>query len=182
MESNIIADLKNSYGITYNQITPVTGGLMNLKWKITTEQGELLVKQYSMKRFNRDRMDRIEAALQRQMILEQHGVPCPLIWPCGGRAIRWLNDQTAYMVMDFYPGKTEKPDTITVTQMHSLGSACAVMHRAFSRIPVPPDARLPVSGGYTPAALWDNYSFCRDTCAPEAPAEYREPCLTWSRS
>ncbi len=29
-----MADLKDSYGITFNQITPVTGGLLNLKWKI----------------------------------------------------------------------------------------------------------------------------------------------------
>jgi len=52
MEDKIIADLKESYGITFNQITPVTGGLLNQEWKVLTEKGELLVKQYSTKRFN----------------------------------------------------------------------------------------------------------------------------------
>ena len=38
MEDKIIADLKESYGITFNQITPVTGGLLNQKWKVSTEK------------------------------------------------------------------------------------------------------------------------------------------------
>lgn len=59
MEDSIIADLKGSYGIICNQITPVTGGLLNLKWKVSTEKGEFLVKQYSTKRFRREQIERI---------------------------------------------------------------------------------------------------------------------------
>ncbi len=38
MEDKLIADLKESYGITCYQITPVTGGLLNLKWKVSTKK------------------------------------------------------------------------------------------------------------------------------------------------
>jgi homoserine kinase type II len=117
MKDSIIADLKNSYGLICNRITPVTGGLLNLKWKVSTEKGELLVKQYSTKRFRREQIERIESALQRQVILEKNGVPCPFIWQYRDRVIRWLDDKTAYMVMDFRSGKTEKANTITITQM-----------------------------------------------------------------
>ncbi|MGH4121624.1 MAG: hypothetical protein ACREV6_01605 [Clostridium sp.] len=65
MEDKIIADLKESYGININQITPVTGGLLNHKWKVSTEKGELLVKQYSTKRFRRESIELIESSLQR---------------------------------------------------------------------------------------------------------------------
>ena len=147
MEDKIIADLKESYGITFNQITPVTGGLLNQKWKVSTDKGELLVKQYSTNRFCREQIERIETALQRQIILEKHGVPCPFLWQCGDRVIRWLDDKTAYMVMDFCSGKTENPDSITIPQMHSLGSTCAVMHRALSQLPTHSVKSLPVFGG-----------------------------------
>jgi len=75
MEDKIIADLIESYGITFNQIISVTGGLLNQKWRISTEKGELLVKQYSTKRFRRrESIELIESSLQRQIILEKNGV------------------------------------------------------------------------------------------------------------
>ena len=42
MENSIIADLKDSYGLTCHQITPVTGGWLNQKWKISTDKSECL--------------------------------------------------------------------------------------------------------------------------------------------
>jgi len=178
MEDSIIADLKESYGITFNQIAPVTGGLMNQKWKVSTEKGELLVKQYSAKRFRKEQIERIESALQRQIILEKNGAPCPFLWQCGGRVIRRLDDETAYMVMDFRSGKTEKPDTITMTQMHSLGSACAVMHRAFSQLPEPSVKSLPAFGGYTMDLLWGNFNSHMMKCSPDDHVEYRKALLS----
>lgn len=177
MEDSIIADLKESYGITFNQITPITGGLLNLKWKVSTDKGELLVKQYSTKRFRRDQIEWIESGLHRQVILEKSGVPCPFLWQCGDRVIRWLDDKTAYMVMDFCSGKTENPDTITITQMYSLGSTCAVMHRAFSQLPTHSVKSLPVFGGYTMDLLWENFNSRMMECSPEAHIEYRKALL-----
>ncbi|MDF2923694.1 MAG: thrB 1 [Paenibacillaceae bacterium] len=178
MEDRIIADLKESYGITFSHSTPVTGGLLNLKWRISTDSGrDLLVKQYSAKRFNRERIESIESALQRQIILEECGVACPVLRQCGDRVIRWLDDQTAYMVMEFCPGRTETSDTVTIAQMRSLGSACAVMHRAFSRFPAPPVKSMPVSGGYTVDSLWENFNFRMTKDLPDADAAYRTALL-----
>lgn len=177
MEDKIIANLKESYGITFNQITEVTGGLLNQEWKVSTEKGELLVKQYSTKRFSSRQLEEIESALQRQIILEKNSIPCPFLWQCGGRIIRLLDDKTAYMVMDFRSGKTENPDTITITQMRSLGSTCAVMHRAFSQLPEPSVKNLPISGGYTMDLLWENFNSRMTKCSLDAHAEYRKALL-----
>ena len=125
----IIDDLKHHYGIkTIGNITPVTGGLMNLKWKISTDIGDLLIKQYSMERFRRDQLDRIESALQRQIIVHNAGVKCPKLYTVNNVVIRWVDDVTAYMVMDFCEGKTENYETVTLPQLYSLGKECAVMH------------------------------------------------------
>ena len=177
MDDKIIADLIKSYGITFNQITSVSGGLLNQKWRVSTDQGELLVKQYSTKRFRRESIELIESRLQRQIILEKNGVPCPFLWQCKNRVIRWLNDKTAYMVMDFRPGRTETPDTISITQMRCLGSTCAFMHRAFSQLSADSAKSLPVFGGYTIDLLWENFNSRMTKCSPDAQVEYRSALL-----
>lgn len=177
MKDNIIYDLKDSYGITCNQITPVAGGWLNLKWKVSTDKGDLLVKQYSTERYSKDKIERIETALNRQIVIKKRGVLCPSIWKFGDRVIRWLDDKTAYMVMDFCSGKTEKASTITIAQMKSLGSTCAVMHKEFSQIQDFSVRSLPVFGGYTLDLLWENFNSRRIKCSSDTQLEYQKALL-----
>jgi homoserine kinase type II len=177
MNNIVIADLKDSYGITCNQITPVTGGWLNQKWKVSTDKGEMLVKQFSNKRCSRDKLRLIESALQRQIILGKRGVPCPLIRQCLGRAIRFLDNETAYMVMDFCPGKIESPSTITTMQMHSLGSACGLMHKAFSGLPALSVEGFPINNKQKIDSLWANYHARMQECSSSTPVEYRKAVL-----
>lgn len=177
MENRIIADLKDSYGLTCGKIVPVPGGWLNRKWKVSTDQGDLLVKQFSNERCGRDKLKLIESALQRQIVLEKMGVPCPRIRRCGGRAIRLLDDETAYMVMDFRPGRSESPNTVTTAQMRSLGSACGFMHEAFSKLPALSVEGYPVDGGQILDSLWANYHARSQDYPSGAPDEYRKAVL-----
>ncbi len=177
METGIIADLHYSYGLTCHQITPVSGGWLNQKWKVSTDRHELLVKQFSTKRYSRDKLRLVEAALQRQIILEKNGVPCPSIWQYGDHAIRLLDDETAYMVMDFRSGRAEGPDTITTKQMHSLGSACGLMHKAFSQLPVSSVEGFPIHSRQTIDSLWANFHARRHESSSSTPIEYRNAVL-----
>ena len=174
MQDGIIADLKDTYGITCNQITPVLGGWLNRKWKVSTDTGDLLVKQFSSKRCSQEKLMLIESALQRQIILEENGVPCPAIRPCQGRAIRLMNHDTAYMVMDFCRGKIEEPSTITLAQMRSLGSACALMHQAFSRIPALLVEGYPIDNRQVIDSLWMNFHTRARECSKSTPVEYQK--------
>ncbi len=177
MEDKVIADLKKSYGITCYQIAPVSGGLLNLKWKVSTDKGELLVKQYSTQRFRRDQIEWIESVLQRQIILEKRGFPCPCLWQNAGRVIRWMDEKTIYMVMSFCPGKTESSETVTIAQMRSLGSACAAMHKMFAQLPEPSDKSLPGFGGYTMDQLRESFESRMMQCTQDTPVEYRKALL-----
>jgi homoserine kinase type II len=177
MDSSIIADLKDSYGLTCNQITPVTGGWLNQKWKVSTNKNDLLVKQFSDKRFSREKLKLVESALQRQIYLEQNGVVCPAIRQCGGKAIRLLDNETAYMIMDFRMGKVENPNTITKMQMHSLGRACGLMHKAFSRLPVNSVKGYPINSSEIIDSLWDNFHTRRQECSSSPTTEYQKAVL-----
>lgn len=173
MDTRILADLQAAYGMTVYSLSPVTGGLCNLKWKLATNRGDFLLKQYSPQRFDSKGLEVIEAGLHRQAYLVQLGVPCPALLMCDGRIIRHLDGQTAYLIMSFCPGRTQLPGAITLPQMHSLGCACARLHEAFARLPVPADTSFPASGGYGLDALWDAYQRRTAACGPQTPSAHR---------
>lgn len=55
-EEAILEDLSNSFyhffGLKVLHATPIKRGWLNLKWKITTESGPFLLKQYNKKDIN----------------------------------------------------------------------------------------------------------------------------------
>lgn len=135
LDHSIRADLAESHGMDCVEHTRVVGGWLNRKWRVSTGAGDVLVKQFSTKRYDREKLILLEHALQRQVALEKDGVPCPHVWTFKDKVIRSLDEDTAYMVMDFHSGKTENASTITRAQLCSLGDACGQMHAAFSRLP-----------------------------------------------
>jgi homoserine kinase type II len=88
-----------------------------------------------------------------------------------------LDDETAYMVMDFCSGKVESPDTITILQMRSLGNACGMMKKMFSALPVQHVEGFPLGSSQTIDALWANFRARSQECSSSAPIEYRNAVL-----
>ena len=177
MDGDILADVRQYDGFTGMRATPVAGGWLNRKWKLVTDQGDWLVKQFSSQRYDRAKLLRVEAALQRQMALERQGVLCPHIRPLQGRAIRWTPEETAYMVMEYRPGWMEGPQTVTLRQLRSLGDACGRMHQAFDRLPAESVEGYPLDSGRQLNALWDNLTARKERCAPDDPPDYRRAVL-----
>ncbi len=90
MEEAIRADLESSFGLHGDSVNPVSGGWMNRKWKLVCGGKEWLVKQYSRKRFSQKQLDWIEESMQRQIIAQREGVPCPRVLSFGERfCARW---------------------------------------------------------------------------------------------
>lgn len=173
MDDKIIADIESNYGITLHGISLMEGGWLNQLWKASAGGCDLVIKRYSTKRFNKQKIIRMESALKRQAILESDGIACPHIYPCGGKMIRILDDDTVYMVMSFCQGKNINPESVTLTQMESIGSACAKLHKSFSKLPVCGDKTLPVFGGYTLDSLKKTFAEQKQSCSPSMPDEYR---------
>lgn len=135
MDEAVLRDLQTAFGIKILAAESVSGGWLNEKWRVTTDAGEILVKRYSHERYSRKKLEKIEQALARQRILFDEGIPCPRIWQAGEAIIRRPSEEIDYMVMDFLPGSSVGPETVNLSQMESLGVACARMHEAFRRLP-----------------------------------------------
>lgn len=135
MEEAIRADLESSFGLHGDSVNPVSGGWMNRKWKLVCGGKEWLVKQFSRKRFSQKQLNWIEESMQRQIIAQREGVPCPRVLSFRGKVLRTLADGTTYMVMEFCPGVMLDHNTVMTDQMYSLGRACGQIHRTFSALP-----------------------------------------------
>lgn len=159
MNDKIKADITKSYGITFDESTPVYGGWLNEKWRIKTHGGEeFLIKQFSSRRYDRKKLEITEASLQKEIFLYNAGVPCPRIFPNNnGNAITILDDETAYMSMSFCKGKIESPETMTDLQMHSLGKTCGLMHTSLAKLPTD---RCTFDGEDWLDVLAENYDKC----------------------
>lgn len=172
LEDRILADLKTSFGIRCNKITPVHGGWLNQLWKATADSGELLIKQYSLARFSFKQLQLIEAALQRQITIEKD-IACPHIYLYKGKAIRWIEDQIAYCVMTFCPGKNETAETITISQMSALGNVCALIHKSFSKLPPAAVKGYPIDDQEILTNLWRNVYTRRESGLLDTPLAHQ---------
>jgi len=174
MDSVIFEDLRNTFGLEVTGMTAVDGGWLNRKWKVRTQRGDVLVKQFSRKRFGERQLEQIEDALVRQRVAGEAGVPCPAILHApDGRPMRFLEDGagTVYMVMTFCEGHSETPETVTGEQMRSLGETCGKMHRVFSQLPVTGVKGYPIDSARLIRELRENYSAWMNDPAPST--EYR---------
>ncbi len=178
MNCDMFTDIENNYGIICKEITPINGGWLNKLWKVITDDGDLLIKQYSSKRYNKNKLQLIEYALQRQIIIKKDGILCPHIYQQEGHVIQFLNDTTAYIVMDFCGGRNENSSTITTTKMQSLGKECAKLHAAFSKLPTDGVVKEgSVEGKQILAGLWENYKTCKEQISLNDSIKYKNTLL-----
>ena len=141
MDERILNDLKESYGLEGRRFSCVNGGFMNALWRVETENGAVLVKVFSPKRFSEKKMADIERALLMQQKLHAAGVCCPRVH---APVLRCLDVQRIYTVMDYCAGRNETPETITIPQMQSLGAEIARMHAEFDELPYAGEKGYPV--------------------------------------
>lgn len=170
MDKKILSDIRNSYKIEIKSDIQINGGWKNRLWKATDGTRDYIVKSYSTERFTKAKLQRIEEALQRQTQLEGGNVPFPHIYLYEGKAIRFLDEETYYMVMDLAPGRNETAETITLSQLESLGSVCAGIHKGFAQLP-----NLPANGAEDILGrLEKHFQRQRQGFSDDSPVEYQK--------
>ena len=182
MDVLIERDLREAYGFAVESERSVPGGWMNEKTRVCCGGRDLLVKRYSRERFREDtRIAEIEAGLQAQERLRAEGVPCPRVYLRAGKAVRILADGTAYSVMDFSPGHSETPETVTAAQMRDLGDICGRMRAAFERLDAASCKGYPLDCAALLARLRAYSAARRAELSADLPERYRRAVLAQER-
>jgi homoserine kinase type II len=124
----IKAALENRFGLSVINKTPIDRGLLNLKWKIETDRGNFLVKQFNPKRHPGSKLEKVKGALCYQNKLKDQALCCPRIFGHGSQLITETPNGIKFVIMEFCQGELVKAGNINELQAYSLGSQCAIMH------------------------------------------------------
>ena len=131
----LLQDTELHYKLTLHAAAPIPGGWLNRMMHLNTDQGELLLKEYSRERYPKPaQLDAIEHALAVQSAVREKGVPTVHILRPAGQALRHLPDGRVYCLMGWCDGKNLTPEDISLVQMRDLGAVCGQMHAAFRTI------------------------------------------------
>ncbi|MCM2677333.1 phosphotransferase [Alkalicoccobacillus plakortidis] len=125
---DIIKTCTGLFGLTILDATPINRGWLNLKWKVKTNQGLLLIKQYNKERLKKYKLTDIERALNQQNRLHSEGLPTPRIWTCNGEMIHKSKCDELFIVMEFCEGRVLHAGQLEKYHMYELGLVAGKMH------------------------------------------------------
>jgi homoserine kinase type II len=117
--------------------TPINRGWLNQKWKIETNQGTFLLKQYNRERLKKYDLETIRTALNAQNRACTSGIPSPQLLEYKGMLLQETSDGELFTVMQFMDGNLIKAGEANPEQMYSLGYAAGKLHNLLN------DATLP---------------------------------------
>ena len=131
-------DAEHRFELSIYKNTPIKRGWLNQKWKIETNKGTFLLKQYNRERIKKYDLDTIRTALRTQNRSFTHGVPCPELQEHGGELLHKTSDGELYTMMDFMEGNLIRAGNANPEQMKSLGSAIGKLHHLLNDGTLPP--------------------------------------------
>lgn len=132
-EEGIYNDLRKSFqdyfGLRILQATTIKRGWLNLKWKVATDSGEYVLKQYNKERYRLYNPSQLSIALSQQIRLFRQGIACPNIVTYQDQILLESAHGEKFIVMQYCKGKLIPPGEVNSSQVHDLGKMTGKMHR-----------------------------------------------------
>ncbi|MGA4496432.1 phosphotransferase [Bacillus bombysepticus] len=107
---------------------PIHGGWLNLKWKLETDAGDFVLKQYNQERYKMYNSDLLIQALQQQQRLHNNGVSCPKVLIYKNNVMHISKSDERFIVLEHKEGSLVSPGKVNQKEIHSLGQTIGYMH------------------------------------------------------
>ncbi|PEA93949.1 homoserine kinase [Bacillus cereus] len=107
---------------------PIHCGWLNLKWKLETDAGDFVLKQYNQERYKMYNSDLLIQALQQQQRLHNNGVSCPKVLIYKNNVMHISKSDERFIVLEHKEGSLVSPGKVNQKEIHSLGQTIGYMH------------------------------------------------------
>ncbi|MBS4191887.1 phosphotransferase [Bacillus sp. FJAT-49705] len=132
-EELVLEDLIKScscyFGFQVLETIPIKHGWLNLKWRLITDSGIFLLKQYNKERLRKYNHAELLFAFTQQMRLHRAGFPCPKLYSYNGQILLESNTGELFLLMEYCDGNMIPPGKLNSHQMYDLGRATGRMHQ-----------------------------------------------------
>ena len=112
IREDVIMNFEYFFGLNVHHAVPIKRGWLNLKWKLTTDAGEYLLKQYNKERFRLYNPEDLAFAFTEQERLHRYGLPCPGLLSHHNQVLLESNHGEIFMAMEYCQGRVIKPGRI----------------------------------------------------------------------
>lgn len=129
IKQDILECFQRLFRVTIRETEAINRGWLNLKWKVTTDSGQFLIKQYNKGRFKLYSNEELLIAFVQQNRLNAEGIACPRLMPYGEEFLLESDNGERYLVMEFCEGDVVPPGQLTSNQMYQLGKTTGKMHQ-----------------------------------------------------
>ncbi|MEJ9171314.1 phosphotransferase, partial [Bacillus thuringiensis] len=106
---------------------PIHRGWLNLKWKLETDAGDFVLKQYNQERYKMYNSDLLIQALQQQQRFN-NGVSCPRVLIYKNNVMHISKSDERFIVLEHKEGSLVSPGKVNQKEIHSLGQTIGYMH------------------------------------------------------
>lgn len=134
-ENSILLEIKETvekiFSIRVTEYAEINKGLLNLKWKVITNNKTLFIKQYNDQRYptlDEKRTNRLNTALLIQKSLSEQGIRCPYILTSNGEVILKTKQNIRFIITEYRGGSLVKAGKINSNQFHDLGIELGKIH------------------------------------------------------
>jgi homoserine kinase type II len=117
------------FGFKVMEHLPINRGWLNQKWKVETDQGTFLIKQYNPDRLKKYDLKTIQLALQTQNRAFSNGIPCPKLLEHRGQLLHRSSKGELFTVMRYMDGNLIKAGEAIAIQMESMGKIAGKLHK-----------------------------------------------------
>ncbi|WP_010097975.1 phosphotransferase enzyme family protein [Ornithinibacillus scapharcae] len=131
-EQSVLEDLFNQvhklFGFQLLKAEQIRRGWLNLKWKIDTDHGTYLLKQYNKERLKKYSISDLRDVFLQQNRLHELSFPCPKILTKSDETLFQSRDGDHFILMEYCEGDMVRPGKFTEEQMYQLGEATGKLH------------------------------------------------------
>ncbi|WP_158538320.1 phosphotransferase [Falsibacillus pallidus] len=170
-EDAILDDLLQAcdryFGLEVRDASPIKRGYLNLKWKLTTDSGSYLLKQYNQKRLQLYDHEALLEAFQLQMKLYDNGLPCPKLHSYKGLYFLSSKNGELFLLMDYCEGKIVAPGKTNEEQMFELGTTTGFMHHLLNEQEIRKKAQFAIPDKIDRLKHWRTLQFSAESAGNE---------------
>ncbi|MCU5534184.1 phosphotransferase [Bacillus cereus] len=110
------------------KVIPIHRGWLNLKWKLETDVGNFVLKQYNKERYKLYDPLTLLQALHQQQRLHNNGVSCPKLLTYKNNVMHTSKNNERFVVLEYKEGNLISPGKVNKKEIYSLGKTIGHMH------------------------------------------------------